>query len=241
MRPYLYAAVLLASLLVVAACTDDESIEPSDIVSTIPWPDNERAEYVLFERDDLETEFGQGVLTITRQRGQFELRLHFEGGGDTDESVIVVDATTLKPATVRREVGREGTTVTGEYKPDEEIVDVIITDADGDMRTIPIRLEEPYFDNESSLFIWRSIPFKEGFKGSYQSVQTNQGQLVQVTLEVTGRQQISVPAGTFETWRVEIRIGGTKQVAWYADTPQRELVQYDNSRLIFQLTAIDGG
>lgn len=241
MRTILFASTLLATLLLAAACSDDGSIETSEIVSVIPWPDEERAEYVLLDRDDLEQERGRGVITVTRQRNQFELHLRFEGDGDSDDIVVLVDAESLKPSSVRREISREAITVTGEYDPVEESVDIVLTDNDGDTRSVPLRLGENYYDNESSLFIWRSIRFEEGYSASYNSVQTNQGEIVRFEIEVVGKQEITVPAGTFDTWRVVVTFGDITQSAWYADTPGRELIQYDNSDTVFQLIAINGG
>ncbi len=59
-----------------------------------------------------------------------------------------------------------------------------------------------------------------------------------VTLAVKRKEQVTVPAGTFDTWRVEIHAGDVHQVAWIADTSQHPLVQYDNSRQLFQLKSI---
>jgi hypothetical protein len=38
---------------------------------------------------------------------------------------------------------------------------------------------------------------------------------------------------------VELRAGGVDQTAWYADTPERLLIQYDNSLSILRLTPQD--
>ncbi len=237
MRPVLLAATLVTVLLA-TACVEEESVFTKDIVSTIPWPDEERAEYVLLDRDGDEVR-GQGVLSVTRQDGQFELRLRFEGERGSDESVVLVDATTLKPASVRLEVESEDETslVQGDYDAAEGAVGITV----GDERTVPLRLEEHYYDNESSLFLWRTIPFEEGYEASYRAVLVKQRRQPVVTVRVVGREEVTVPAGTFEAWRVEIRFDGVEQVAWYADTPERRLLQYDNSIFLFQLTSEGGG
>ncbi len=234
MRSLLLASTLLATLLL-AACVVDEPVATKDIVSTIPWQDSERAEYLRIDRDNGE-ERGRGVLTVTRQNGAFELGLRFSDQRNSDEVVVLVDAATLKPISVHREITSEATTITGEYDFEEGIIRITIIDKDGDERPVPLRLEEHYYDNESSLFLWRTIPFEEGYEASYYSVLANQRSHKLVTVRVAGTEEITVPAGTFQTWRVEIRFGSTKQVAWYADTPERTLVQYDNSRQIMQLT-----
>ncbi len=235
MRSLLLASTLLATLLL-AACVVDEPVATKDIVSIIPWPDDERAEYVLLDRDNGE-EHSRGVLTVTRQDGAFELGLRISDEQDTDDVVVLVDAETLKPLSVRREISLQAKTVTGEYDSEEGIVRITIIDKDGDERPVPLRLEEHYYDNESSLFLWRTIPFEEGYEASYYSVLANQRSQDLITVRVAGTEEVTVPAGTFQTWRVEIRFRSTKQVAWYADTPERTLVQYDNSRQIMQLTS----
>jgi hypothetical protein len=55
---------------------------------------------------------------------------------------------------------------------------------------------------------------------------------------VTGRETVEVPAGTFETWRLEIRSPDGTQRAWYADTERRPLVRYDNGNLVFELLSL---
>ena len=241
MRSALLASTLLTALVLAAACAQAEPLVIQDIVSTIPWPDQERAEYILLDRDSGD-EAGSGVLSVTRKDGQFELQLRFESEGDTDESVVLVDAITLKPASVRREFRSEDEVIviTGEYDPEEGIVQIVEI-RDGNEREIPLRLEEPYYNNDESLFLWRTIPFEEGYKVSYNAVLVNRAGLTLITVEVVGKEEVTVPAGVFQAWRVEIRNGDVRQVAWYADTPEHLLLQYDNSRHVFQLTEFDGG
>lgn len=236
MRLALLGPALLAALALAVACVE-EPVETEDIVSAIPWPDQERAEYVLLDRESLE-ERGRGVLAVARQGGRFELRLRFENEEASDESVVLVDAATLRPLSVRREFrGEETRVIEGEYDVEEGIVQITET-SDGDERRVPLRLKEHYYDNESSLFLWRTVAFSEGYEASYYAALTNQNTQQVVTLEVVGTEEVTVPAGTFRAWRVEIRAAGVKQVAWYADTPERPLVQYDNSLQLFQLTGV---
>ena len=153
---------------------------------------------------------------------------------------MIVDDETLQPFTVRRErlIEGESEAVEGEYDREEQVIRVVEFTGDDDPRQVPRRLdEEHYYDNESSLFLWRTIPFEEGYEASYYSVLTNQRGQTLVTVRVVEREEVTVPAGTFQTWRVEIRFGDTRQVVWYADTPERALVQYDNTRQIMQLTS----
>ena len=239
--PLLVLPLPLALALLFAACTESEEIVTQDIVSAIPWADQESAEYVILDADD-EEEVGEATLSITRQGDQFELSAAFhatgEGPREEDESVILADAATLKPASVRREIFQDGetTVLSGEYDEDEDVIRITQTDSDGEERTVPRRLDEHYYDNESAIFLWRTVPFEEGYEARYHTVQI-QGEQPIVTVRVAGKEQVTVPAGTFETWRLELRAGAVDQTAWYADTAERLLVQYDNSRSIFRLTS----
>jgi hypothetical protein len=236
---FLIVPALLALALLASGC-EDEPVVTQDIVSTTPWPDHERAEYVLLNRDG-ERERGRGVLEASREGNTYELNIRFEGNGNTDESTVTVDAETLKPLTVRRELtGEDDASFEAEYDAVEGVVRIVET-TDGDEREIPRRIDkEHYYDNESSLYLWRTIDFREGFEAAYHTVLANQGGVQRVVrLRVVGKEGVTVPAGTFEAWRVEVRSGDRRQIVWYADTPERRLVQYDNSRDLLQLTAIE--
>jgi hypothetical protein len=234
MRFYLVGSALLASLALAGACVQEEPVESQDIVSTIPWPDREQAEYVLLDRQG-EEELGRGLLAVVRRDGQFELNLRFLSEEASDESTVLVDATTLKPVSVRREFrGEETLAIEGEYNVEEGIVEITEI-SNGDERQVPLRLLENYYENESSLFLWRTLPFQEGFEATYNTIMVNQRERLTVTVRVVGRETVEVPAGTFDAWRVQIRSGGISQVAWYAADSRRHLVKYDNSELVFLL------
>ncbi|MEX2158583.1 MAG: hypothetical protein WEB04_04195 [Dehalococcoidia bacterium] len=249
MRILLLAVSLVASLLL-AGCYQDEEIITRDIVETIPWPDHEEADYAVYDRDDkdLEELLQHGTLIVDRTGDQYEFQINFEGAAGaevqgTDETSVLVDAMTLKPDFVRRErhLDDEDTVVEGTYDHETDVLVIKFTEG-GEERTLPIRLDrENYYDNDESLFIWRTIPFAENYKANYDTVLPNVRSIQGVTIEVTAREEITVPGGTFDTWRLEI--GGEKglhQAAWFATSPDHRLVKYDNSQQLVVLTAYRG-
>ena len=232
----------LGLLVFAASCLDTQSAcaqEDTDVVTSIPWADQESADYLLLDPDDGEV-CGEGTLTIERIGDQYELSLRFESEGNTDMTTILVDAETLQPASVRRErlIDGKSEIVLGEYDDVEKVIRIVELIGD-DRREIPRRLdEERYFDNETSLFLWRTIRFEEGYETSYETVLANQGGASRtVRLRVDGIEQITVPAGTFDAWRVEIVAGDVDQIAWFTQTPEHYLLQYHNSVQIFQLNS----
>jgi hypothetical protein len=140
-----------------------------------------------------------------------------------DDVTIAVDSLTLKPFESTRRIVNED---------EVETLSVTYTDQaavikQGEKQSGLIVPEHAY-DNDTSLFLWRTIPFAEGYEASYITVITNRRSRQDVTLAVTRKETVRVPAGEFSAWRLEIRAGGRHQVAWYADTATRPLLRYDN-------------
>ena len=235
---FLLAAALLTGVFFSLACGYLDEVETEDIVSTIPWADEEESQYVIVSRDDEDTVLGRGTLSVSKTDGEYELVVDFANEDGTDVATVLVDENTLKPSFVRRVFGfLDGKITEGTYDPVEMIVDTEEIEGE-DRRLIPARLEEHYYDNESSLFLWRTIRFEKGYQASYSSVLVNRGGESQVvTLLVDRQQEITVPAGTFTTWRVMMRTDDVQQVIWFAVTPDHVMIQYDNSRgQLIQLT-----
>ncbi len=246
MRTIAFAGLIaIAAFAMGVACLEERSAcaqEDQDIVEGIPWSDDERAEYVLLDRSSQE-ECGTGTLTVERQGDQFQLTLHFEDGTNSDTSIVMVDDESLQPFSVRRErhIEDEVEAVEGEYDREEQVIRVVEFIDDDEPRTVPRRLDEDlYYDNESSLFIWRTIRFEEDYQVTYNTVLVNQGGAVrEVTLRVIGKEEVEVPAGTFNAWRVNISTEGLNQVAFFADTPEHQMVFYDNSVQLFELVSFE--
>ena len=59
-----------------------------------------------------------------------------------------------------------------------------------------------------------------------------------MVLEVKGVEHVTVPAGSFEVWHLEVSSDGTDQDAWYSTEDSRVLVKYDNGPQVFELTSV---
>jgi hypothetical protein len=158
--------------------------------------------------------------------GQF-----FDGERTTDEIEVVVDSATLKPKSSRRDI---------ETPTDTEVIETTYT-PEGALirqgeRQSGLSVPEHAYDNDSSLFLWRTIDFRDGYESSYITIITNRRERQKVVLRVRGKETVRVPAGEFTAWHLEVRTSNARQHAWFADTPARHLVRYDNDRgLVFEL------
>lgn len=211
--------------MLAASCGGDSGPPTSDIVTTIPWQADEQLQYILINEDG--DRLAEGVLLVDVIGERTNLAQSFGNATETnrDDLTVNVDSRTLKPFSSNRRI------VNGD---EIETIEVTYTEAgalikQGD-RQSGLTVPEHAYDNDTSLFLWRTIPFAEGYEASYTTVITNRRSRHKVVLEVTGKETVTVPAGEFSAWRLEIRTENAKQTAWYADTPTRPLVRYDNDR-----------
>jgi hypothetical protein len=228
-------------VVALAACSAEQA-EPSDrdVVSQIPWAAPETARYRLLQGEDVR---GSGVLTIRSQDGAVALAQSFQFPDQeiTDDVIVLADPATLNPQRTERVIdGPEGERICeAEYADNTVTVDQRAEDAERtDEFAIPARRYDTWLD----LFLWRTIEFRMGFEIVYSDVLTcslSQPEVLIVGLEVKGLDEISVPAGRFQAWRVEIRSGGHTQKAWYAEDPVRTLLRYDNGDLVFELESVE--
>jgi hypothetical protein len=200
------------------------------VVSAVPWRSSESAVYVLKSKDKGEV-VGRTTLGIAPSGSNVALSQSFANDTATDASTVVADSQTLKPVSATRKIKNP--------KDDRELVVTYSKDGalikDGDKQS-GISVPEHAYDNDASLFIWRTLPFEDGYQGKYVTMITNRRTKQEVTLKVRGKETVRVPAGEFTAWRLEIAADDAKQVAWIADTPARTLVRYDNDNgLIFEL------
>lgn len=88
--------------------------------------------------------------------------------------------------------------------------------------------DSPYFDNEQLVMIIRALPLKRGYKATLRDVITRAAMNTSITLHVVRKEQLEVPAGTFETWKVDLK--GTGRTVWIATSDPYQLVKYEDRK-----------
>lgn len=228
-------AALSFAILAMAACQSGTStLSGQAIVSSIPWDAPEEARYRLLEGQEVK---GSGVLRIESAVGEVTFTQAFESEEFRDEVVAIADAQTLRARSVKRVIeGPEGPRRWEvEYRDSRALV---IQRAEDDERRDEVSTPVHSYDSWTDIFLWRTIDFHEGYKATYTDVLSAtlaEPQVISQVLEVTGRETVEVPVGTFETWRLEIRTSAGKQRAWFVNDEARTLVRYDNGDVVFEL------
>ena len=216
----------------------------SDVVAQIPFAGGERLTYVI--EDDFGEAIGRGVLwTALLDGARWRLEQRYEGmavaGGAVpavDSSVAIVDARLVPERSVRSiQRGEEDERYQIEYRPAEERFVSLVTKA-GEDDEREFRLQGHAYDNESSLWLWRTLDLAEGYEARYVSVNALERSQQTVILRVIDRRTVAVPAGKFDVWRLQIRNGRATRVAWIEVAPPHRVVQWDNGVTLMRLEAI---
>jgi Protein of unknown function (DUF3108) len=235
--------LLALGLLAVGCRVTSSDVDTEDIVEQVPWSDGEVSTYEL--EDDDGDSAGEGTLSVVAQGGESVLAQDFfDEGGNSDCWRLTAGAEDVKPVEVTREIVRvedddeDRVEITVNYAGD--FVESVFSAGD-DSRTEEADLPENAYDSLSEVFLVRTLDFQDGLEVAWNSVFAARPDGLDiesdpVIFEVVGQESIEVPAGEFETWRIEIRGGfGQSRTAWVAVEPPHQLVRLDFDFIVYQL------
>ena len=232
---------MLGALAIACSSASDSVIGNTEVIFEIPWEGPETARYHIIQ-NDVE---GSGVLTLEERGGTLVLSQVFDIPEEevTDSVIVVADPETLRPTTVSRVIdGPDGQRLCdATYAGSVVTVDQIGEDED---RTDVVNVPDRSYDTWGDLFLWRTLDFRVGFEVSYRDVLScslSKPELLTVGLTVKGIEAVTVPAGTYDTWRLEISSGGGTQEAWFSIDDSNVLVKYDNDLQVWELESFETG
>ena len=237
------AALAVLTLAGASACTSGSDFpDPSNPVASIPWPDYELLRYQI--SDQTGTIQGTLELEVERRDDTYRMRVLFllTDQAARDETLVTVDAATLRPLRYERlaEDADDRIEVNGVYRVEADgttVLDARIVE-NGDVTEQRLMIGDFAFDNDSSAWLWRSLPFAQDFEVTYRSVNVFQRRSQLVSVRVVGTDLVATPAGEFVSWQVAVRPGQERQNLWYErDVPHR-LVQWDQQPRRFRLVEV---
>ncbi len=240
-RPWWGLAPLALALLALAC--QGQPVPPitptGEVVHRIPWGEKEETIYRVLRGEEVT---GKGVITLEREGRVLTIRQEYTDvrGRFRDVVTAVVDALTLKPQVVERVL----TGPDGERRWRAQYEGGMVSvfqQSDGDTRTDQLVLPPYSYDSWTDIALWRTLPLDYGFQTAYVDVGTallrKPGTTIMV-VEVVSKESVTVPAGTFQVWRVEARSDDQVQKVWITDNPQRLVVRYDNGTHVFELQEV---
>lgn len=211
------------------------------VVTSIPWSEDENATYSI--QTQAGDALGSATLSIIQKDDTWVLDDHEVVNGTPDDIVLTVSAEDLKPLAEERTlvIPAGGSIPEGTWKISANFSeDKLMVEAEtpqGHQGPAEFKLPEDAFANDEVLFLLlRALPFAEGYTAHFTDVILWPNvQMPRLTITVIGKETIEVPAGSFEAWKVEVSVAGSKQQFWYTIEKPNLLVKYDNGSTIFLL------
>ncbi|MCC7204934.1 MAG: DUF3108 domain-containing protein [Phycisphaeraceae bacterium] len=132
----------------------------------------------------------------------------------------------------------------GEFTADytAQNVSLKIRGADGREKTQQVPVQGPVFDNEQTLYLIRRLPLAEAYSTKFMIFTVQGASIVECDIDVLGKDTVSVPAGTFDCYKVKLSIKSGQMVAlthtlWFSADEHKYLVKYDASQAVMELVS----
>ena len=219
------------AVLLLSGCTMVSPAEPFQL-SEVPWQVGETTVYDVLGRDG--QRLGEATWTWTRHDGEWLQAYEIVVSGSATTGEVLVDSELFPISSWRETSGRRSEAV---YGADDVTITSIA--ADGTETTRNVNARPDMLDNEQTLQTQRALPLAEGYRTVYTDLVPSTGAAVRMNVNVTGREQVTVPAGVFAAWHVEMSAGGVTHEAWYDVDPPYLMLRYLNgtSGVEFRLRA----
>jgi hypothetical protein len=94
----------------------------------------------------------------------------------------------------------------------------------------------PAFDNEQCAELFRRLPLAVGYKTTLTVVTSLGGSKIELPINVTAKESITVPAGTFECYKLELDV--VKQTFWISADEHRYIVRFAAGGISAELAKI---
>ena len=162
------------------------------------------------------------------------VRRYIAGGMNSGVSTVIIDQKTNRPIETLWDhtlLGRS----TAKWS-DSKVV-ITKTTRDGKLETTTVEFDSPFYSNDQWMFGFRQLPLKMGYKTEVPvRVSFTGGNAIGIEVEVTKKEKITTPVGTFDCFKVETNIG---QTFWISDTPERYMAKFEGGGVEALLTSID--
>ena len=205
------------------------------------WADGETSAYRVTNRED------RIVGTATFQVGRSE-----QGGGWTlvreimDAGVSELATVEMQPVGYRPVYSHLVRTFGGgkqvvETQFEGARVEIALTNRQGNKVYQRVQVPSDIRDERTLLLIMRALPLAQGYATRINSFLPIAGQMERVALQVRRSEIVSVPAGPFDTWVVELKASDRTTRAWVAQTAPFPVVKFidGRSQATFELTGFE--
>lgn len=230
MRLVQVAGYFLAVLLL-AGCGSQGDPEPLRF-NAAPWSSGEVAEYQVVDADGVSAGTARITLTAGASANPSGWTLQREVSGHGDREVVVVEMAgdDFRPymSTLVR-ISSDGVEqVRANYSFGEVNMELTskLNVTTYEKRDIPSDVR----DQRALVAIVRALPLAPGYWTNINTYFPITGLLERVSVRMIGEEQISVPAGTYTTWHVDLELGDSSSQLWLSQQAPFPMVKFVDGR-----------
>ncbi len=240
-RPIRRIFFFVLLLLPLMGCSRQPDIQPMSFNST-PWQPNEVSSYDLTDVDG--NRAGTARFDLTElANGGWNLRREISSHGIQEIVVIDMSEDEFRPieSTLIR-VDQGGTEVVrSKYSGSQ--ADMELTTKQNITTQQRVSIPSDSREQASLVMLLRALPLAEGYATRLNVFWPVVGSLERVTVQVVGEEQITVPAGTFDTWHVLVETPNSATDVWISKEAPYPVIKFIDSRNggTFELSAFDPG
>lgn len=223
--------VLLVPLLLLAACGQPE-IQPLSL-GALPWRAGETSSYQITDSNGAAA--GTARYTITAGEPQsnasgWTILREIAAQGVQEVLTTQVDKDDLRPSTSRLTRTSSQGTETEKVTYTSDGVDIELTSVMSVTTNQHIAVPSDARVESTVLPLVRALPLAANYATRLNSFSPATGSLDRVTVSAVKEEAVTVPAGTFNTWQVQLDIGNSKTKAWIGRDAPHPLVKYIDGR-----------
>ncbi len=227
--------IIIAALA--AACTNaspTSTATTTELKLSPPWTGNEHFEYNLLDDKD-GSSIGAGTIDVRPSSTATSIEHLYQIGKVTQHIISIVDPHSLHPISGEQQVTGSPNDFSLVTTYLSNTLTIKATTVQGE-KDFTIDVAPDSIDNDSVLMVVRAFPLAAGSTTSFDIVVGASAQQVKSTVTVVSQETLTVPAGTFETYKVTLGFGsGSGQTIWYEVAAPHRMIQYDNGSNKFVL------
>lgn len=231
-------AVLICSAVFLASC----SAQPQPLIFGEPvWTDRETSTYRVTNRADRIV--GTAIFRVQAGSDGWTLTREINDAGVQERATIEMRASGFQPVYSTLVRTANGSSQMVETHIAGSQVDITLTNYQGATVYERVQVPSDIRDERTLLLILRALPLTQGYATRLNSFLPVVGHTERVTVQVRRQESVTVPAGTFDTWVVDLRSNERTTEVWVAMDAPFPVVKFidGRSRALFELTEFDQG
>jgi tetratricopeptide (TPR) repeat protein len=156
--------------------------------------------------------------------------------GITQHTTVLMDAADFSPTTSIQDSGSYGI-FQALFSPQQ--VEIVTTRQKSVARK-QIPLDRAVYDYAQLAYLLRCLPLREGFQAGIRIVVSEKASIWDAKIAVAARENVTVPAGTFECFKTTVERAGQKTTYWISTDAHSYIVKEDQAGITtLELTSID--